>query len=928
MFRHILSILLVGVTLGASAQQWIPIPPEAKPHTRWWWLGSAVDSANIRSLLETYGKAGLGGVEITPIYGVQGNEAHELQYLSAPWMRMLGWVETCGAQSGVRIDMATGTGWPFGGPWVATDDGACKAIFQSYGAAELQSGGALVDVTCADARQRAVARLGRVMLYDRSGRAANATSLARIDVQAKTVAIDVAAARKQLRLSDVAQMVVLYVGRTGQQVKRAAPGGEGLVIDHFDKGAVESYLSHIAQAFRTSRTPAPHAFFNDSYEVYGADWTPQLLERFRARWGYALEDHFPAFLLPAEERTEQARRILSDYRELMGELLLRNFTTQWTDWAHEQGAVTRNQAHGSPANLLDVYAAVDIPECESFGLSDFGIRGLRRDEGHTKKNDSDISMLKYASSAAHISGKRLTSSETFTWLTEHFRTSLSQCKPDLDLMFVAGVNHVFFHGTAYSPAEAEWPGWRFYASVDMSPQNPQWNAMPAFSDYVARCQSFLQWGESDADFLVYLPYYDMIEEQPERLPLFDIHHMAQRAPRFIAAIQGIIRLGYDVDYVSDKYVLKTRPVAPDDLRLTTTGQNRYAAIIVPGARLMPERTLRHLVRLAEAGTKVIFVGDMPVSNPGLARLQQQDASAYEALLASLKAHAVHVKDYDGMAELRLGGREALRTEHGLSVIRRRNAQGYHYFVSNLTPDDVDAFVPIAVPFASAEAYDPMTGRVGRMAVSDGRLYLRLASGESMVIRTYDERNEHVESEPLLQRADRREAPVLRLALSDFTLTFPESAPMRIAESWRLKDGLKSWTELGDERLCRMMGTGRYATTFRLDGRTLEQAQEAWLDLGDVRESVRLVVNGKEAGVLFAVPFRADIRPYLRTGKNELVLYVTNLAANRIAQMDRDGVAWRRFKEINVVNLQYGRENYADWAPMPAGLLTAPMLQLW
>ena len=86
----------------------------------------------------------------------------------------------------------------------------------------------------------------------------------------------------------------------------------------------------------------------------------------------------------------------------------------------------RNQAHGSPANLIDVYAAVDIPEIESFGLTDFGIRGLRTDPGFTRRNYSDLTMLKYASSAAHITGKPLTSSETFTWLTEHFRTSLQR----------------------------------------------------------------------------------------------------------------------------------------------------------------------------------------------------------------------------------------------------------------------------------------------------------------------------------------------------------------------------------------------------------------------------------------------------------------------------------------------------------------------
>ena len=128
-------------------------------------------------------------------------------------------------------------------------------------------------------------------------------------------------------------------------------------------------------------------------------------------------------------------------------MLLENFTQQWVAWAHKHGVKVRNQAHGSPANLLDLYAAVDIPEIEGFGLSEFGIKGLRTDPGKTRKNFSDVSMLKYASSAAHVMGKPFTSSETFTWLTEHFRTSLSQMKPDLDLMFTCGVNHVYFHGT-------------------------------------------------------------------------------------------------------------------------------------------------------------------------------------------------------------------------------------------------------------------------------------------------------------------------------------------------------------------------------------------------------------------------------------------------------------------------------------------------
>ena len=60
-----------------------------KPWTHWWWMGSAVDRENITCLLEEFARAGIGGVEITPIYGAKGYEDRYLQYLSEDWMEML-----------------------------------------------------------------------------------------------------------------------------------------------------------------------------------------------------------------------------------------------------------------------------------------------------------------------------------------------------------------------------------------------------------------------------------------------------------------------------------------------------------------------------------------------------------------------------------------------------------------------------------------------------------------------------------------------------------------------------------------------------------------------------------------------------------------------------------------------------------------------
>ena len=76
-----------------------------------------------------YAKHGIGALEITPLYGVQGNQANNIPYLSDQWMEMLRYTQEQGKRNNIEIDMATGTGWPFGGPWVPLEESACRVIF-------------------------------------------------------------------------------------------------------------------------------------------------------------------------------------------------------------------------------------------------------------------------------------------------------------------------------------------------------------------------------------------------------------------------------------------------------------------------------------------------------------------------------------------------------------------------------------------------------------------------------------------------------------------------------------------------------------------------------------------------------------------------------------------------------------------------------
>ena len=866
---------LMGCTMTAGAQQWPEVRQEAKAGARWWWLGSAVDKENLQWAMEQYASHGIGALEITPIYGVQGNERNNIPYLSDQWMAMLREVQANGQRLGIEVDMATGTGWPFGGPWVPLEESACKVVFvnKTFSGKQVEA----LDLSVAE-KDAAYCRLNRVMAYWK-GQSYDVTayvSNGRLTwspeqmVMAQMKATTDKTARKTLKLKlkelETAQwqVVALHIRYGVMKVKRAAPGGEGLVIDHFDRKAVGNYLAHIEAAFERTKTPYPHTFFNDSYEVSEATWTPTLLDEFEKRRGYRLQD----YLLLLQKGDP---KIVSDYRETLGDLLLENFTQQWTAWAHQHGAITRNQAHGSPANLIDCYAAVDIPEIEGFGLSELGIKGLRKDPGKTRKNDSDFSMLKYAPSAAHICGKPYTSSETFTWLTEHFRTSLSQLKPDIDLMFCAGVNHMFFHGTCYSPKDDPWPGWKFYASIDMSPTNSIWRDAPYFMQYVERCQSFLQMGEPDNDFLVYLPVRDMWQKQTDKLLMqFSIHQMGKLAPEFIQSILDIDRAGFDCDYISDKYLLTT--TFKDGLLQTAAGTH-YKGLVIPECKMMPEKVRQHIDQLQAEGAHIIY---------GTRATDLRQAAKPELM----------------------------KLECGLKAIRRKNATGYHYFIANLTPNDINDRLPLAVSFKSATWFNPLNGDICPATVSGDSIDICLRSGESTILQTY--------SEATLQN-DKGGMPddkAIVCALNGpWTLSFTEEAP-KVNRTFTL-DRLQTWETLDDDSAKVTMGTGVYTTKVKLTKKDLTGRWQ--IDLGDVRESARVYINGQFIGCAWSVPFVLDCKNTLKAGTNEIRIEVTNLPANRIADYDRRGIPWRKMEEINVVDINYKRTTYDAWEPVPSGL---------
>jgi hypothetical protein len=886
-----LSMLLVAVSfslLSRAQNIWPAQTQQTKPWTRWWWMGNAVNEKDLKATLFTYQQAGIGGVEIAPIYGAIGYEKQYIPYLSAAWVHMLKYTVTSAHQLKMGVDLTTGTGWPFGGPQVAPDDAASKMIVQHY---QLQAGDKIV-VEVKDVKQ-AAARLQSLTAYGEGK-----------TIQLKDK-VDINGALQWTPTSGTWDVYALFNGKTLQQVKRAAPGGEGFTLNHFSAPALKVYLNRFDSAFH-HQPLGVRSFYNDSYEVYGADWTADFFEQFEKRRGYDLKPYIRIF--GEKDSSDQTARIKSDYRETISELLLNNFTRPWTLWSHQYKSISKNQAHGSPGNLLDLYAAVDIPECETFGSTYFPIPGLRRDTADIRNVDPDPVMLKFASSAAHVTGKPLVSCETFTWLTEHFKTSLSQCKPEVEQCFLSGVNHIFFHGATFSPAEVAWPGWLFYASVNFVPTNSFWPHLPGLTGYISRVQSVLQSGKADNELLIYWPIYDIWNNPQGKeitLKVHDIDEWLHPTP-FYQQVVNLQQVGYSLDFVSDQ--LLDKAVVKDGMIQTSLQASPYKVLVIPASTLMPVSTLQKIIELARQGA-TIMIEALPEDVPGLAQLDSR-RKQFSDLLASIpfaeggvakigKGQLILAPEMQQALEQQNINRETL-TDAGLKFIRRKAGADTYYYIVNHTAKAIDQQLTLNAK-GTVLIMDPQTGNYGKAS----HVRVQLLPGEALILK--------VLHQPLAVKdwvyLDKAVEPIT--LNNKWQLSFGAGGPVKPAPVQL--DNLVSWTTLSES----FSGTGIYQTSFIMPAL---KAKEYILNLGEVHESARVWINGKDAGILWSIPFKARIKQLLKPGKNEIRVEVANLMANRMRYMDLQKIPWRRYHEINFVNINYANFDASGWKLQPSGLI--------
>ena len=927
-------------------------PPEAgKPMTRWWWFGGAVTPEEVTRELTFMKQAGLRGAEIQPVYPVAMDDSargiRNLNYFSEEFLAVVRHAVREARRLKLQLDFTLGSGWPYGGPFIPTSLAArrLRVLSQDVVGPKDYSWNLTPHLAGDDRVVRVVAT---PVFPD-----------ARLDVARSRVLADqpkpgiAQGVRRgsfvRTRVEDGTWRLMVFLDSpTGQLVKRPTVGMEGYVLDHHSREASALFLraagDRVMNALASEGAAPFHSVFCDSLEVYGADWTQDFLAEFEKRRGYDLAPYLPALFHDAGDVTPHVRH---DAHLTLSELNLDYFFAPLVAWAEQRGMKARIQAHGAPGDVMQAYGRAHIPEGENIFGGDRYLVNLRH--------------RRLASSAAHLYGKPIASSETYTWLrTPLYVTTLEQMKPATDAVLLDGLNHIVNHGYSYSPPQAGEPGWSFYASTEANHTNTWWRHYPHLARYIQRTCALLQTGVAVNPVAVYLPVADLFAQ-------FGAGglHIDVEAEGLLDAglLMGLRHAGYDFDMLHDHALASLARVEAGELR---AGTARYTVVVVPNARYMPPESAARLSELVRAGGHVIFVERLPEGAAGLREREARSAQvrgrleglwgrqpvagdvaragsgsvAFVADRAGALARLQAVLQPDFQIVEPSVERADARTAAALNVgfVHRRLGACDYYFVANVSRHTQDLRVRFAASHRSPERLDPETGAVTTPLVyeyvtQEGRasteVELRLEPFEScfVVFGTSRER-------PLLTRTGwpgRLElhtkggtAFATGLAATNGEHAFQGSRgrahrvvvshvppPLALAGPWTLAlghaapltlDRLRSWTEMPAAR--GFSGWGAYECDFEAPG--LPPDVEWMIDLGTVHETAEVSLNGTSLGAAWKGLRRLACGSSLRPGRNHLKIEVANLWIHDVAQRpapdlaaleETYGVRWGRYGEV-------------------------------
>lgn len=694
---------------------------------------------------------------------------------------------------------------------------------------------------------------------------------------------------------------------TGNRNRPSVPAGSGLEVDKLSSKYVtqyfNGYIDPIKQHLGGLLGQYPHYMTMDSWEAGMQNWTDDMIAQFKNRRGYDPTPWMPVLAGHVVGSAQQSDQFLWDFRRTLADLYAGEFYGTMDNELHKVGMAAYSEASGValeiPEDTLLNKSHIDIP------MAEFWVHALHPESMYYVD-------VRGAASAAHVYGKPLVATESFTGGGYE---SPYTFKKIADYWFAQGVNRLVFHTSAEQPLDTK-PGNTMVGSHIN--RNITWAELAKpFMTYIARVSYMLQQGSPNADLAYLLP-----EGAPSTMPFWG------------SGLQPAPPPGFDYDYINTDILLHHTSVLPDG-RIHVAGSAEmpegvtYRLLVLPPTRQMTPEVALKLHELVAAGATI--TGPRPTEDPSLSPNEGAAADLHALTLdlwGDMDGVTLNQHPYGkGMVYSGLSLDEILSRLHTPrdfdasgsierppAWIHRHTPTTDIYFVANQADNPVHLKVRVRTPATAVSIFRPMDGSIVNLpptayfetALLDERtgnrqpglepavyapesgfttVPLSLAERESVFIVLHHPAGnqpapavQEVSYHPTTLHSATRPETTLTTLSGPWTITFPPElgapATLKVAS-------LTPWTGNSNPGIKYFSGTATYTRTLTVPAAWLKPGRRILLSLGDVRDIAQIHVNGKDSGVTWAPPYQVDITAALHPGANHIQVAVTDEWTNRI-----------------------------------------------
>jgi hypothetical protein len=722
---------------------------------------------------------------------------------------------------------------------------------------------------------------------------------------------------------------------TGKLNDYASPGYKGgLCYDQINRRGIEAQWKDVAlPLLETARKSGKSLKFvhTDSWEMGMTNWTQDFMEEFQKLRGYNLSPYLPVLTDKIVGSREESDRFLEDFRQTIGDLVADQNYAVLGDLAHTDGVLLHSEAAGpggAPVDGLQTLGRNDIPMGEFWPRSD-----------NHRITDGQRFAVKQASCAAHIYGKRFCAAEGPTTIGPAWERSPGDLKHDIDRAFCNGVNRLFWHTYTSSPDETGIPGIEYFAGTHLNRKVTWWDQSVSFIDYLNRSQFLLSQGLYCANILGYygtgVPRYVFLEKDIKDVPegyawdMCNSEVLLTRASVKNSRIFLPDGMNYSMLTLTDQKDISL-PVLRKIEQMVKEGMVLVGPPPVRASGLTGYPASDQEVK---AIVKRLW-GDIDQKNIFVNNYGKGKVYCGKSVAEVLKIEKI-APDFDYNTA----------SDEGLWYIHRSAGDAEIYFIVNKwakkgindfmyrnLPGLPDRYVKALCSFRvegerEIEQWDPVTGEMTPVVAytyenNSYKIPVTLAPEGStfFVFRKSPERkhitdikingvdqidgNSSLVYNPSGTHVNDNSAEISQAA--DYHFTWSNGEKTKIVTKkipgeqvldgkWKVHfnekpvlgnsfdievDSLKSWTEFSQRSVRYFSGTASYTKEFNLPAGMLKDGR-VYIDLGDARDLATIKINGKEVAICWKFPYRADITDYLKNGKNNLNVDVTNLWCNRL-----------------------------------------------